>query len=263
MTNLFYSFPYKSTTINISGYEEDDWIYQKIKESNSFYELDLLEYIAYVMKDINGIYIDVGANIGNHSIYFGKILHSNVIAFEPNPDIYEILDRNLKVNSIEYKLYKLGLGDRSATYNLYLPDGAGKNIGATTLRECLDGAISVVKLDSLLNQIEGDFKDKRVVAIKVDIEGMESRMLSGAVNTLAKYRPELFIEANNNESLARIIEILQPLGYIKVSKWAVTPVWHFTHRCNLNFSKIISYAKYNFINKFLKKLKNKCIKLII
>ena len=74
---------------------------QKIKQITpsgaiTFFEYNELERLGKIIgtgKDI----LDIGANIGNHTLYFGKILKSHSIhAFEPVKDFYNILDKNVK-----------------------------------------------------------------------------------------------------------------------------------------------------------------------
>jgi len=65
-------FSYRGKKIVISGYANDDWIFKSIKNTNNFYEIDLLKYIHYSLSNISGSMIDVGANIGNHSVFSQK-----------------------------------------------------------------------------------------------------------------------------------------------------------------------------------------------
>jgi Met-10+ like-protein len=61
-----------------------------------FYEREELEIIATHFK--GGTFVDIGANVGNHSIFAAKFLGaSKVIAFEPNPTAYVIFKWQYRV----------------------------------------------------------------------------------------------------------------------------------------------------------------------
>ena len=63
-------FTHRKRAFDIVGSRDDDHIYQAIRRSGRFYEVVLLEYIARFVRAPSGVVIDVGANIGNHSVFF-------------------------------------------------------------------------------------------------------------------------------------------------------------------------------------------------
>ena len=80
-------FTYKNKLFKFNSISENDWIYRCIVESNSFYENDLLKYIYKIRRFINSsgnTIIDIGANIGNHSVYFQSFICQNLISVECN-----------------------------------------------------------------------------------------------------------------------------------------------------------------------------------
>ncbi len=86
-----------------------DGFYEKLLLDNTLFFLDTLKE-----NTKNWVFIDIGANIGNHSIYFSDYV-KEVHAFEPNPRVFRILE----INS-EYKkninCYNYGLGENKGTY---------------------------------------------------------------------------------------------------------------------------------------------------
>lgn len=245
-------FIYRKKEIEITGYSKDDHIYKIIKKLNSFYEIDLLEYIRLIFifnkRMKNGIIFDVGANIGNHAIYFYKYLTKNVICFEPNTLVTPILKRNFILNGTDIKIYELALGEREEFATIRLPNDF-KNIGAAKIDKAKDSnsvqgssdKIQIVRLDDILKDIMKRFDGLFPFIIKADIEGMEPEMLLGAVDTLSFYRPHLFLEAPDCAALHKIENILCPLGYKKVAFFASTPVYHFSPKKEYFKSKILSY----------------------
>lgn len=61
------------------------------------YESRMLEFIRSLNK--KGTYVDVGANIGNHSVFFDKFCKSDkVVAIEPIKQIFDVLSENIDLN---------------------------------------------------------------------------------------------------------------------------------------------------------------------
>jgi FkbM family methyltransferase len=167
--------------------EERDWI-QRHHRRGELYEGEELAMIAREYG--GGVFLDVGANVGNHSIYAAKLLHAPaVIAFEPVPLCAEILAINILLNQC---------GDVIDLRRVALSDGAGRanaigepyNLGATRLEIAADGAIELVKGDDLLASTHVGF-------MKIDTEGFELEVLDGLRSTIARCRPALFVEVEN------------------------------------------------------------------
>ena len=66
---------------------------------NGFYERELLQGMCVLVKDKNGIALDIGVNIGNHSLFFSKHFDA-VISFESAPNNCLLLKANLFLNKI-------------------------------------------------------------------------------------------------------------------------------------------------------------------
>ena len=81
-------------------------------------ELKVLFQFLEPIKDqlITGTALDVGANIGNHSLYF-SIYFNEVHAFEPSPDIFYLLKFNTKSKKNIYP-QMLGIGDKQGSFKL-------------------------------------------------------------------------------------------------------------------------------------------------
>jgi len=228
--DLIVNFVFRGKKISLQGFSANDWIYKSIFKKNCFYEIDLLNYVRFILKGKEGVIIDIGANIGNHSVFFGSFISSGVICFEPNPNVIPILKRNLFENKINHMLFELGLGDKPGYANVEIPVGHENNIGAAKLLASNTASnISISTLDILLPQIEDFLQGKNILAIKIDVEGMEPNVLKGGIGLINAYRPELFIEVADEKQMHRIEPILKQLGYYKIVSYAATPVWHFSH----------------------------------
>ena len=160
-----------------------------------FYEMEELQVIAKYFK-AGQTFLDVGANVGNHSLYVEKFLKpKKVIAIEANPDSIAILEINLALNRtalVDTSYLGVGLGEREGRAIMRYPQ---ENLGGATVIEDANGAIRLASGDELLGVQEVDF-------IKLDVEGFELPVLRGLERTIAAYRPALFVEIQNDNVAA-------------------------------------------------------------
>jgi|688.fasta_scaffold00652_13 FkbM family methyltransferase len=143
--------------------------------------------------------LDIGANVGNHSVYFSKFFDAEIIyAIEPLPVAYKMLLANLCLNychnvNVDYVGVALGHMETQGFPMEIYPD----NLGSTRLFHEDKTDLPFQKFDPV-NIIPGDvlFADKRVDFIKMDIEGMEMVALMGLKETIARNRPNMFVEVS-------------------------------------------------------------------
>jgi len=230
-------FEYRSKSFDIEGASQDDHIYRQIFRTSNFYEIDLLEYIyklkpfIYLKGKIN-ICIDIGANIGNHSVFFSSFFADHLIAIEPNPNVLGQLRRNLSRNAENYTLIECAVGEKESRGTIVLPKSLKDNVGAAKVNvEKNGGDIKISTLDSVVSPWNKNSENSvSVCFIKIDVEGMEIQVLKGAVKTIRKYKPHVFAEAATKKDFRKIYSYLQSLGYKRMPGfWAATPVYHFAH----------------------------------
>lgn len=226
-------FKYKGKEFNIEGTSDDDSIFSVIKTNKSFYEAYLLEYIAQMVggKDMhNSLTIDVGANIGNHSVFFQTFVSQHVISVEPNPETIPTLQKNLDQNISNFTLCKKGLGEKPGFGEVEMPTNSDGNIGMARLKKSESG-IEITTLDTLVDEwTKNNQIDPIINVIKIDVEGMEMEVLKGSVNTIKNHHPALFIEAMSIDFLNTLNDFLNPMGYIPICSHAATPVYHFAYK---------------------------------
>jgi len=153
-------------------------------------------------------FLDVGANIGNHAIYFAYVLGAKrVYSFEPLPLTASIFKNNIRLNDLEktVTLVEYGLGSANSKAKLIVDGAACNNLGSTSLSECADGIIEIRRLDDLNIQDKIDF-------IKIDVERMEASVLLGAKNTILRDHPLIWVEIFEDK-YENVIRILHDLGY--------------------------------------------------
>lgn len=156
----------------------------------------------------NAVILDIGANIGSHTVYWALERNAKKIySFEPLDATYEILERNVELNKLQncVETYNVGLYSteckaKVAQYNII-------NIGNTSFTPEKNGKFVLKTLDSF------DFKDK-IDLIKIDVEGAEVEVLQGGIKTLRKYKPVLVIESFNRK--VEVDKFLSDLDYVQV-----------------------------------------------
>jgi protein O-GlcNAc transferase len=196
---------------NITLSMDDDVIEKHIRQYDHFYEHWMLE----ATKNLNGIAIDAGSNFGNHAVYYSMFANAHeVIAIEPVWENYRNLCYNIGVNGCtNIKPIYAGVSDKKG-WTGFSRDGRWSQC---TLKGI--GNIPVITIDSL--------ELSNVALIKIDCEAMEDKVLKGAMETIEKFKPDLFIESfDGSEWLEKI---LCPLGYKKKGCYNPAPTYHFSY----------------------------------
>ncbi|MBS0123965.1 FkbM family methyltransferase [Thetidibacter halocola] len=158
-----------------------------------FYERDDLDRVAQHVAPGAHV-IDVGANVGNHALYFAALMGAaRVICVEPNPKAIAALRANVQANGLGevISLDALGVGLSDLAEDGYRIEPAGRNLGAARLVP--GGGIALHRGDDL-------FGEDPVDLIKIDVEGMEMRVLRGFSETIARTRPSLFVEVDEENA---------------------------------------------------------------
>lgn len=161
------------------------------------YEKDILFLMRDIMLSIgtdDSVFVDIGANKGQHSLFMSK--YANVIhAFEPYERVLKDFRSHIKLNNIEnIIIHPVGLGDKEEKITFFEPPE--NNLGTGTFVESYledktkGGQMQIVTGDAALNDIDAD----RIDLIKMDIEGYEKPALKGLRNTLEVSRPFVVIE---------------------------------------------------------------------
>lgn len=175
-------------------------------------------YSKFIQKDFTCI--DVGANIGYHTIGFSKLCTNGfVYSFEPQKEIFNILSANIALNNSSQNVlqYRDALGDKAELMqfnkiedckekNSSLINWGGRKIVTNGSGE---GSLQTKTLDS--------FDFSKVDFIKLDVEGFEVKFLDGATQTIESNKPIIFFENyawhEDYENDRKVIAKLKLFGY--------------------------------------------------
>lgn len=198
---------------------------QNALRNGRFYERDELAAIAQLVGPGAHV-LDIGSNIGNHALFFAtRMKAARVTVIEPNPLAIAPLLANVVVNRLQdvicTDLLGIGLADRSE--DGFIIRRQQRNLGATRMRKAEEKAVeddpreqtgfAVHAGDDLFAEESPDF-------IKIDVEGMEMRVLAGLAKTIARCRPPMLIEV---EEICRAAfdGWLEGNGYERLQEWLV------------------------------------------
>jgi FkbM family methyltransferase len=185
--------------------------FRDVLASNRPYEEEVLRITTAITRPGDRI-IDVGAHMGNHSVYWG-LAGRRVIAFEPNAPVNAVLQANVKRNGLGsvVEVRAAALGREQATGIARQPDPV--NLGSVTI-DVGAGDLPIYPLDSL--DLDG------LAVLKLDVEGHEADVLAGAIQTMRKWRP--YIVAEELSDHREVEELIGSLGYRRMPvNLAVSP----------------------------------------
>jgi FkbM family methyltransferase len=182
------------------------------------YEPFILDLFSIYLKK-GDTFLDIGANIGQHSMFAGAIVgeHGRVHSFEPIPRIYSQLNESVEKNNFQnrFTLHNFALGDHDHSLELFLEKN---NIGGSSFVEKTGRAehitVHIKKGDDVLTS------EKNISLVKIDVEGYEYEVLEGIHETLVRHMPVIILEfsyisyKNKSSTHAeKILSILTDIGY--------------------------------------------------
>ena len=153
----------------------------------------------------NAIILDVGANVGSHTIYWAlERKAKKVYSFEPFAPTFDVLSNNIILNKLTdvVTIFNKGLSNEACKAKVKMFRAC--NVGGTAFTKSDDGDADFIPLDSI------QFSEK-IDLIKIDVEGHEIETLEGARETIYKHKPVIVIESFNKKE--EVDNFLIPMGY--------------------------------------------------
>jgi FkbM family methyltransferase len=165
-----------------------------------FFEREVNAFIRSALKP-GEVFFDIGANVGCYTLQAAGLVgpQGRVFSFEPDPQVFEILQANIGLNSLaQVHALNLALGNRAGTLPFYRAAAGpfANALGSVHRSSWHDGGGAVnVKMDQL-DDVAPEFGLTRLDLIKMDVEGAEYEVIAGAERTLAAHRPRIVMEIN-------------------------------------------------------------------
>lgn len=190
-------------------------------------DIDLLKSLVRhrIEKQGSAVFYDIGANIGTHTLAIAKTFAADVKvrSFEAQRQIYQMLCGTMALNGLSnVHAHNAAVADEAGhSIEIELLDyNASNNFGALELIPPLKSdQAGVSKVGSeVVRTVSVDSFGEKVDLMKIDVEGMEDRVIMGSRNTIERYSPILFIEIHktNAESIIEYLSASEKyVGYLK------------------------------------------------
>lgn len=169
---------------------------QRKHRNGEFYEQQELLILKALFPE-GGLFVDIGANVGNHTLFAALHLRAGrVIPFEPNPKAFELLIQNVLVNRLAERVSFdfIGYGLSDAAEAGFGMEERQRNLGGAKMQPG-EGEVEVLRGDVALAGLSPEF-------IKIDVEGMEIKVLNGLAGVFERARPVMLVEVDQDNDAA-------------------------------------------------------------
>lgn len=157
---------------------------------------------------LTGTAFDVGAHVGNHTLYLAAVCGLKVHAWECHAPTAERLRDNLALNP-----------DLDVTVHTWAA-GAEAGFGRLTGERWVefdptrdDSGTVEAGGDIRIAAIDDELHVDDLAVVKVDVEGTEADVLAGMIRHLARCTPLVYAETHTPEAHKLTADVLEPLGY--------------------------------------------------
>lgn len=184
------------------------------------WEPEVVNALSRVISEGN-IALDIGSHTGFYALLLSKLVGQSgtVIAFEPLPGNFRILEENIGLNQLNSRVIAINkavLDSSNDEVRLTVPIDESSSLNSSpwgsVFKDSGDAVIvKAVALDDFLNEIK-----LPVNFIKMDVEGAEDLVVLGALKTIERHHPTMLIELHHPDSRAEdhpIIPLLNGLNY--------------------------------------------------
>lgn len=188
------------------------------------------ETIEWIDTMVGGdVLYDIGANVGVYTLYAAAVRNARVLAFEPLAANYFLLNRNIEENGLSETAtaYCLALNDHDMIGSFHVKD-TGFGSALSSFGDAIDhngqsftarfeqGMVGM-SLDSFIDKFRPPFPTH----IKIDVDGIEDRIVAGAPHTLADPRLQslsIELDAARPDYTKSIISAIEAAGLHMISQ---------------------------------------------
>jgi FkbM family methyltransferase len=175
----------------------------------SSHEDDVIEHFTPKEGDV---VVDVGAAFGFYSILASRKVKGSgrVIAIEPQPDSFEMLNRNIKLNGLtNITTLNYAVFSKETTLNLYSSYSILSERSEKNKKDFVE--VNGNTLDYLLKELNGI---SEVNWIKIDVEGAELEVLKGAQSIFSESKDlSILMEVHGKDKFSEIIDLLDTYNF--------------------------------------------------
>lgn len=163
--------------------------------------------------------VTAGANCGLHARFFAKTFR-RVYAFEPDPLNFHCMVNNCQYDNVIKMMCALGDENRM----VQIRHAGLEHCGSHRIIDSGQGdrnGVPMLTIDT--------FQMSSCDLIQLDVEGLEHRVLKGAVGTIRKFKPVITVETLQGVDYAEVTDIMAGLDYQRVDLSGSDSVWVAPH----------------------------------
>lgn len=226
------------------------------------YDLALTEAI-HLLVNSDETCLDIGANIG----YFSSLLTNKankVFSFEPHPELFKSLKNNTDFLP-NINLRNIALSNHVGTSQLFIPQSFDKNEGTASLNAFDGDAGDSIEVET--STLDSLFPTEHIGSIKIDVEGHEFSVFSGASKLLKEKRVDRVFFEDFDGGESKFIQLLEAHQYsvfrlkksfmklqlISVEEGESIPLWeppnYLATKCEMDFEKIEAQKFWSILRK--------------
>lgn len=202
------------------------WLNMHLRQDGK-YEHHIIDTArSHISKNMN--IIDIGANMGTHTVEFAKLTNGKVFSFEPQRIIFQQLNANVFVNRL-FNVHTFNYALGSIEQDVSMKVNGQKEVDYTKFQTfgCAEIDEHSKQSETVKVKILDSFAIENVCLIKIDVEGYELNVLKGSINTIIKNNYPVIIYENHEKP--EVHEFLKNLGY-EITKIANTADYIAIHK---------------------------------
>jgi FkbM family methyltransferase len=179
---------------------------------------------------------DIGANIGHFALYAARSREACVLAFEPSAQTFGVLYRNIALNGLGglISAYCIALSDQTELSSFFLQNAsAGEAMHSLGTPETIKGSFKPQFIQTTISMSADDFiarfKASPPDHIKLDVDGIEDRIIAGARNALKQVK-SILVELDGAHidpgKRARVVALLSEVGLVEDKTFESPSGWN-------------------------------------
>ena len=187
----------------------NNFLIEDVYKSMSSHEDDVIEHFTPKEGDV---VVDVGAAFGFYSILASRKVKGSgrVISIEPQPDSFEMLNCNIKLNGLtNITTLNYAVFSKETTLNLYSSYSILSERSEKNKKDFVK--VNGNTLEYLLKELNGI---SEVNWIKIDVEGAELEVLKGAQRIFSESKDlSILMEVHGKDKFSEIIDLLDTYNF--------------------------------------------------
>lgn len=217
-----------SSGLVVNRYGTEFWIDSRNNTDVTFaskrYEIETNDFLKSILNN-QDIVVEIGANVGTQSFLIASLIAPHGMVYSVEPSEYGVGMLKIRRSTSEYK-------DNIKIIEAFCTDSTKNKIQTSCLArfphnedgfnrniEEIRGA-EYISIDQIINSLVGQKDRRKLILIKIDVDGPELNCLKGGIKSISKYKPFILIEISAvclikyNHTPKDIYEFMEELGYI-------------------------------------------------